>query len=85
VSIKIVCYYISGDNCLEITIFETEIHFNMYIFYIFSINPKMNVLASCSGQRHYPDLGDSGDSDNDSVDNNVNTKDNSVKLWKFKS
>lgn len=50
-----------------------------------SINPKMNVLASCSGQRHYPDLGDSDDSDNDSVDININTKDNSVKLWKFKS
>ncbi|CAC5411971.1 WRAP53 [Mytilus coruscus] len=46
-----------------------------------SLNPYENVLATCSGQRHYPDLGDSDD--NDSIESDV--IDNSVKLWKFKS
>ncbi|XP_076095869.1 telomerase Cajal body protein 1-like [Mytilus galloprovincialis] len=48
-----------------------------------SLNPCENVLATCSGQRHYPDLGDSDDSDYESVESDV--IDNSVKLWKFKS
>ncbi|VDI49225.1 Hypothetical predicted protein [Mytilus galloprovincialis] len=48
-----------------------------------SLNSYENVLATCSGQRHYPDLGDSDDSDYESIESDV--IDNSVKLWKFKS
>lgn len=46
------------------------------------MNNEQNMMATCSGQRHYPDI---GQSDSDSDDDNAESDciENTVKLWKF--
>ncbi|ESO92885.1 hypothetical protein LOTGIDRAFT_120154 [Lottia gigantea] len=46
-----------------------------------SLHPYLPVVATSSGQRHYPVLGDSDDSDTEDLSQTTDLVDNSIGLW----
>ncbi|KAJ8310870.1 hypothetical protein KUTeg_012735 [Tegillarca granosa] len=77
---EIICWDLRNPGqILFVALRQVETNQRMY-FELDSLNPVHPVIATSSGQRHFPELADSDDSDNDVTCHKQNIE-NSIKLW----